>query len=271
METDGAVRALTGGPDYGESQFNRATHAKRQPGSSFKIYVYATALENGYTPTTSVRDASRSCGRWHPQNYGGSHGGGGRMPMWMALAKSLNTVAAELSFAVGRDKVHRHDAPRRHYRHPQDLLDGARRLRHQPARARGRRRDLRQRRQARQALRHPRSRQLQGRPRLQPRPRRAGSPAGRRTQGRRRAELDDEQGRHRRYRPARPSSTSPTSPARPAPRPAPRTSGSSASPASTSASSGSATTTTARCRREPPAAISRRRSGIRSCPSYIPT
>jgi penicillin-binding protein 1A len=105
METDGAVRALTGGPDYGESQFNRATHAKRQPGSSFKIYVYATALENGYTPTTQVRDASRSCGRWHPQNYGGSHGGGGRMPMWMALAKSLNTVAAELSFAVGRDKV----------------------------------------------------------------------------------------------------------------------------------------------------------------------
>jgi penicillin-binding protein 1A len=105
METDGAVRALTGGPDYGESQFNRATHAKRQPGSSFKIYVYATALENGYTPTTQVRDASRSCGRWHPQNYGGSHGGGGRMPLWMALAKSLNTVAAELSFAVGRDKV----------------------------------------------------------------------------------------------------------------------------------------------------------------------
>jgi penicillin-binding protein 1A len=105
METDGAVRAITGGPDYGESQFNRATHAKRQPGSSFKIYVYATALENGYTPTTQVRDASRSCGRWHPQNYGGSHGGGGRMPMWMALAKSMNTVAAELSFAVGRDKV----------------------------------------------------------------------------------------------------------------------------------------------------------------------
>jgi penicillin-binding protein 1A len=105
METDGAVRALTGGPDYGESQFNRATHARRQPGSSFKVYVYATALENGYTPTTQVRDASRSCGRWHPQNYGGSHGGGGRMPLWMGLAKSFNTIAAELSFAVGRDKV----------------------------------------------------------------------------------------------------------------------------------------------------------------------
>jgi len=105
MDTDGAVRALTGGPDYGESQFNRATHARRQPGSSFKIYVYATALENGFTPTTTVRDASRSCGRWHPQNYGGSHGGGGSMPLWMALARSLNTTAAELSFKVGREKV----------------------------------------------------------------------------------------------------------------------------------------------------------------------
>jgi penicillin-binding protein 1A len=105
METDGAVRALTGGPDYGESQFNRATHALRQPGSSFKVYVYATALENGFTPNTTVRDASRSCGRWHPQNYGGSHGGGGSMPLWRGLARSLNTVAAELSFKVGREKV----------------------------------------------------------------------------------------------------------------------------------------------------------------------
>jgi penicillin-binding protein 1A len=105
METDGAVRALTGGPDYGESQFNRAAHALRQPGSSFKVYVYATALENGFTPTTTVRDASRSCGRWHPQNYGGSHGSGARMPMWNAMARSLNTTAAETSFKVGREKV----------------------------------------------------------------------------------------------------------------------------------------------------------------------
>ncbi len=105
LDTDGAVRALAGGPDYGESQFNRATNAKRQPGSSFKVYVYAAALEHGYSPNSNVRDSSRSCGNWHPQNYGGSHGGGGSMPMWMALAKSLNTVAAELSFVVGRQKV----------------------------------------------------------------------------------------------------------------------------------------------------------------------
>ncbi len=105
METDGAVKAITGGLDYGESQFNRATKAKRQPGSSFKVYVYATALENGYSPNSEVRDASRSCGNWSPSNFGGGGGSGARMPLWMALAKSYNTVAAELSFAVGREKV----------------------------------------------------------------------------------------------------------------------------------------------------------------------
>lgn len=73
MEPDGMVRALAGGPDYGESQFNRATNAKRQPGSSFKIYVYATAVERGnMTPDSVVTDSSPSCGNWHPQNYGGS-------------------------------------------------------------------------------------------------------------------------------------------------------------------------------------------------------
>lgn len=105
METDGAVRAMVGGPDYGESQFNRATHARRQPGSSFKTYVYAAALEQGYKPDTMVRDASRSCGRWRPSNYGGGGGSGARLPLWLALAKSLNTVAVELSFVVERDNV----------------------------------------------------------------------------------------------------------------------------------------------------------------------
>jgi penicillin-binding protein 1A len=105
MDPDGAVRALVGGLDYGESQFNRATHAYRQPGSSFKLYVYATALEHGYHTNTMVRDAARPCGNWHPQNYSGGYGGGSAMPLWLAFAKSLNTVAAELSFAVGREKV----------------------------------------------------------------------------------------------------------------------------------------------------------------------
>jgi penicillin-binding protein 1A len=105
MEPDGAVRALIGGLDYGESQFNRATHARRQPGSSFKLYVYATALENGYTPRTLVRDASGSCGNWAPRNYSGSGGSGRALTMTDAFKVSLNTTAADLSFKVGREKV----------------------------------------------------------------------------------------------------------------------------------------------------------------------
>ena len=105
LETDGAIRALVGGTDYGRSQFNRATHARRQPGSSFKPYVYAVALENGYTPRTIVRDRSRSCGRWSPKNYNGSHGSGRRIPLSYALAKSYNTTAVDLSLKLGRDKV----------------------------------------------------------------------------------------------------------------------------------------------------------------------
>lgn len=105
MEPDGAVRALIGGIDYGESQFNRATNARRQPGSSFKIYVYAAALENGYTPRSLVRDASGRCGNWSPRNYSGSGGSGRRLTMTDAFKVSLNTTAADLSFKVGRDKV----------------------------------------------------------------------------------------------------------------------------------------------------------------------
>jgi penicillin-binding protein 1A len=103
MEKDGAVRALVGGRDYGESQFNRATHAYRQPGSSFKPYVYLTALLNGYTPSTTVVDGFVSCGRWSPRNYSGGYRGA--MPMAHALMRSINTVAVRLSLDVGREKV----------------------------------------------------------------------------------------------------------------------------------------------------------------------
>ena len=103
MEPDGAVRAIVGGKDYGESQFNRATHAYRQPGSSFKPYVYLTALENGYTPNTVVSGFGAVCGRWSPKNYSG--GGGGRMMLKDALAKSINTIAVKVSLDVGREKV----------------------------------------------------------------------------------------------------------------------------------------------------------------------
>ncbi|MGH6867069.1 MAG: transglycosylase domain-containing protein [Methyloceanibacter sp.] len=103
METDGAVRAMVGGKDYGQSQFNRASHAYRQPGSSFKSYVYLTALQNGFTPETSVSDGFVSCGRWSPKNYSG--GFRGRMTVRTALAKSINTVAVKLSLQAGREKV----------------------------------------------------------------------------------------------------------------------------------------------------------------------
>jgi penicillin-binding protein 1A len=108
MDNDGAVRAMVGGQDYGESQFNRATQAKRQPGSSFKSYVFLTALETGrYTPKTTVSDSSQPCGPkgWTPKNYTGGYGGGGSMPLTTALAKSMNTVAVDLSLKVGREKV----------------------------------------------------------------------------------------------------------------------------------------------------------------------
>ena len=103
MEIDGAVRALVGGRDYGESQFNRATNALRQPGSSFKTYVYLTALELGATPDQSVVDGPVYCGNWSPSNY--TSGYRGRMNMTQALARSINTIAVKLSFQYGRDQV----------------------------------------------------------------------------------------------------------------------------------------------------------------------
>lgn len=105
METDGAVRALVGGLDYGDSQFNRATSARRQPGSSFKVYVYAAALMNGYTSRSLLRDAPVRCGRWSPKNYNGSSGSGRRFTMSDALRVSLNTTAVAVSLDVGREKV----------------------------------------------------------------------------------------------------------------------------------------------------------------------
>src|SRR5690606_26033410 len=69
METNGAVRAIVGGRDYGQSQFNRATQALRQAGSSFKPYVYAAAMEKGLTPETVISDGPVSWGGWTPKNY----------------------------------------------------------------------------------------------------------------------------------------------------------------------------------------------------------
>jgi penicillin-binding protein 1A len=99
MDTDGGVRALVGGRDYGQSQFNRATDALRQPGSSFKPYVYATALAHGFKPTSIVVDGPVCIGNWCPHNYSG--GFSGSMTLTHALIRSINTIAVKLSIAIG--------------------------------------------------------------------------------------------------------------------------------------------------------------------------
>ncbi|PNG26631.1 transglycosylase domain-containing protein [Methylocella silvestris] len=100
FEPNGALRAMVGGRDYGASQFNRATDALRQPGSSFKPFVYLTALMTGkFKPTTIVVDAPICIGNWCPRNYKNTYAGS--LPLVTALARSLNTVAVRLSVAIG--------------------------------------------------------------------------------------------------------------------------------------------------------------------------
>jgi penicillin-binding protein 1A len=99
IDVDGAVRAMVGGRDYGASQFNRATDAMRQPGSSFKPYVYASALINGMKPTSTVVDGPVCIGNWCPHNYG--NGYAGSMSLLQALTRSINTIAVKLSISIG--------------------------------------------------------------------------------------------------------------------------------------------------------------------------
>ena len=97
----GLVHAVVGGRDYGRSQFNRAIDAARQPGSSFKPFVYLSAILTGkFHANTMVNGSSICIGNWCPHNFGGA--GAGTLPMVVALEKSLNTVAAWLSVQIGR-------------------------------------------------------------------------------------------------------------------------------------------------------------------------
>ena len=95
MTPDGVVRALVGGRDYGQSQFNRAVDAKRQPGSAFKPFVYLTALEHGLTPDTVREDAPIAVKGWRPENYERQYLG--PVTLRQALAESLNTVSVRLT------------------------------------------------------------------------------------------------------------------------------------------------------------------------------
>ncbi|WP_279089345.1 transglycosylase domain-containing protein [Bartonella apis] len=103
IDKSGAIRAMVGGVDYAQSQFNRATDAKRQPGSTFKPFVYLAALETGRTPNTIRNDAPVRIGNWTPRNYGGKYMG--EVTLTTALSHSLNSVAAQLIMEVGTDKV----------------------------------------------------------------------------------------------------------------------------------------------------------------------
>jgi penicillin-binding protein 1A len=99
----GAVRALVGGRDYAESQFNRAVKARRQPGSAFKPVVYLTAVERGLTPDSIVEDAPVKAGNWEPKNENGRYLG--VTTLRNALAQSINSVAVRLVLDAGADKV----------------------------------------------------------------------------------------------------------------------------------------------------------------------
>ena len=103
IDKSGAIRAMVGGVDYAQSQFNRATEAKRQPGSTFKPFVYLAALEAGRTPNSIRNDAPVKIGKWTPKNYGGKYMGA--VTLTTALSHSLNSVAAQLIMEVGTDKV----------------------------------------------------------------------------------------------------------------------------------------------------------------------
>ncbi len=98
-DLDGGIRAMVGGRDYGASQFNRATDAYRQPGSSFKPYVYTTALLNGFKPNSIVVDSPVCIGKWCPQNYGHSYAG--PVTLTQAITHSINEIPVKLSIALG--------------------------------------------------------------------------------------------------------------------------------------------------------------------------
>ena len=209
MDVDGSVRAMVGGRDYGASQFNRATDAMRQPGSSFKPYVYATALEHGFKPSSIVVDAPICLGNWCPHNYG--HGYGGSMTLIKALTHSINTIAVRLSVAVGdgnaklgRARIIKtaHDMGiRTPLPDTPSLPIGADAV--DPARSHRRLRHLPQSRQEGDAARHPRSAHRRRRTGLALRPRRSEAAQGAARARRRRHDQDDEQRGRERHRPAR--------------------------------------------------------------------
>lgn len=103
MTPEGAVKAIIGGRDYEDSQFNRATTAARQTGSAFKPFVYLAALMHGFKPTQIVVDEPVSVGNWSPRNYSEKYAG--RTTLANALAHSYNSIPVKLLLAVGKREI----------------------------------------------------------------------------------------------------------------------------------------------------------------------
>ena len=103
MAPDGAVVAMVGGSSYRDTQFNRAVHAYRQPGSAFKLFVYLAALEVGRHPDDEVEDRPVTIRGWSPGNFNGGYDG--TMTLGDAFANSVNTVAAETAWQVGIPRI----------------------------------------------------------------------------------------------------------------------------------------------------------------------
>ncbi len=103
IDGTGAIRALVGGTEYADSQFNRAVDAKRQPGSAFKPIVYLAALDKGLTPETVRVDRPVTIGSWKPENYDRKYRG--PVTLSEALSTSLNTIAVQMVSEVGPQNV----------------------------------------------------------------------------------------------------------------------------------------------------------------------
>jgi penicillin-binding protein 1A len=103
MDTQGAIRAVVGGRDFTESQFNRALKARRQPGSAFKLFVYLAALEGGYRPDSTVLDVPILGLGWSPRNAGDGYRG--TVTVRQAFAHSLNAAAVRVHMSIGPGKT----------------------------------------------------------------------------------------------------------------------------------------------------------------------
>lgn len=103
MTPEGAIRAMVGGRNHAESQFNRAVRAMRQPGSAFKPFIYLAAIENGYTPESLVDDSPVDINGWRPENFNRTYRG--QITLRSALTHSSNIAAVRLTQALGSTQV----------------------------------------------------------------------------------------------------------------------------------------------------------------------